>query len=71
MELKPPTVVKAPEGCETYLTPGKEYKVISSHDEGFYYGFVIIDDAGEKIYAAEEASAHLNGGDWIIVSREP
>jgi hypothetical protein len=62
--------VKAPEGCETYLTAGKKYKVLWTNDENsaFYgYGFNIIEDNGNEILCLERNCSHLNGGNWIKV----
>jgi len=62
--------VKAPEGCETYLTAGKKYEVL--YTDGRYlskYGFEfhIKNDYGSKILCRESNCFHLNGGDWIKV----
>jgi hypothetical protein len=64
--------VRAPEGCEEYLTAGKNYTVTSVgvYIEGDGYEFYTIDDIGDEIGCHEKESIHLNGGDWIIVERE-
>jgi len=70
---KPPKVVVAPEGCNEYLTAGKEYpvaEICDGYSETFGYGFAIINDYGEYTGANEISSAHLKGGNWIIKERE-
>jgi hypothetical protein len=55
-------IVIAPDGCASWLTPGKEYKVVQ------VYGnkqFSIRDDDDNLIYTNEIASAHLNRRNWI------
>jgi hypothetical protein len=55
-------IVIAPDGCASWLTPGKEYTVVQ------VYGnkqFSIRDDDDNLIYTNEIASAHLNRKDWI------
>lgn len=73
MKPTPPKIVKAPEGCESYLTPGKEYKVLLHNNfmkKYSGYGFHIIDDEGDEIFSYEKISHHPNYQDWIIVERE-
>lgn len=72
-KLMPPKIVKAPEGCESYLTPGKEYEVLLHNNfmkKKSGYGFNIISDEGYEIFTSHKGSGHLNGQDWIIVERE-
>ena len=68
----PPKIVIAPEGCCKYLTAGKEYEVnvIEDYDKKIGYGFSLIDDDGDFLFAVERFSSHLNGGNWIIKERE-
>lgn len=58
-------IVIAPEGCENYLTEGKEYPIIKVWD-GRTEGFDIIDDEGDVIGCSKETSSHLNFRDWIL-----
>jgi hypothetical protein len=65
-----PTKVQAPEGCESFLTAGKIYDVVScdpSSPEEDGYGFTIISDLGNEIYCLGRYCAHLKGKNWIIV----
>jgi hypothetical protein len=69
-KMKVGDYVKAPEGCETYLTAGKKYKVLWTNDENSAYygfGFNIIADNGNEILCLERNCSHLNGGNWIKV----
>jgi hypothetical protein len=68
-----PTKVQAPDGCESYLTPGKIYNVAG------YWGrwtkknghtFHIILDDGDKSCFVEKKCLHLNGKNWIVIERE-
>jgi hypothetical protein len=61
-ETKAPAYVIAPEGCQAWLTQGKEYPV--SEWDGF--GFDIIDDTGDTMHCLVRNDRQLNGGDWII-----
>ena len=61
-KLKVGDVVIAPEGCEDYLTAGKEYPVIEVIEESFR----ALDDDGDEMYSNLKGSAHLKGKDWII-----
>ena len=56
--------VVAPGKCESYLTPGRKYKIIG--DTIFYFN--IKDDDGNTLFCVYKNSAHLFGGDWIIVN---
>lgn len=73
-KLMPPKIVKAPEGCESYLTPGKEYEIVkllpNSYCEELGYGFLVRSDDGGLANCIEKLCAHLMGQDWIIVERE-
>jgi len=69
-KMKVGDYVKAPEGCETYLTAGKKYRVlwVDGYDSVFVgCGFSIITDNGTPIFTNERNSTHLNGGNWIKV----
>lgn len=57
-----PTIAIPPEGCESYLTAGKEYEIID-FAEGVFF---VIDDSDFKIMSCSKCSAHLNGKDWIL-----
>lgn len=64
-----PTIVKAPKGCEQWLTEGKNYKVISCGNTYLNHNgweFEILDDDGDKIYCNTKTCGHANG-DWEIV----
>jgi hypothetical protein len=70
---KPPKVVVATEGCNPYLTAGKEYPVNSIWDEWDFlhgFGFNIIADNGYKLYCVENDCSHLRRDNWIIKERE-
>jgi hypothetical protein len=63
-----PKIVKAPEGCEDYLTPGKEYKVRSAKRRSdTFFVFEITDDEGGNLFCLLRSCGHLVGKDWIIV----
>lgn len=62
--FKKGSIVIAPEDCNSYLTPGKEYKVII----GNFKSFNIIDDDGDELYCLLEGCAHIEYNDWIIKS---
>ena len=68
MQLKNGMKVIAPEGCETWLTAGKEYEVFNVDIEGepYYFGFNIIDDEGDKIFCVLNNCDSLNGGNFTI-----
>lgn len=67
-----PKKVKAPEGCESYLTAGKEYDVNSvagmTKHNGYELYVAISED--EEIYAVQFNTSHLNGKDWIVTEWE-
>jgi hypothetical protein len=68
--MKKPTKVQAPEGCESYLTAGKIYDVVSCDRYPYPqwgYGFYIINDMGTESACLQFECPHLNGGNWIIV----
>lgn len=68
-----PKKVKAPEGCMSYLTGGKEYNVTGIWGEDSDidgYGFYIVDDHGNIITTKEKISSHLGMQDWIITETE-
>ncbi len=56
-------IVIAPEGCEEYLTPGKEYEVILLWG---HTAFKIKDDEGDIIHCRIKDCAHLNFKHWIL-----
>ena len=56
------TYAVAPEGCWSYLTPGKMYAVASDGGDDF----VINDDFGGLRYCLWKDCAHA-GGDWTRV----
>ena len=58
-----PTIAIPPEGCETYLTAGKEYKILRRYDDGVFE--IRADDGGKRLCSAIN-SAHLNFKDWIL-----
>lgn len=64
-ELKIGDVVIAPEGCEDYLTAGREYVVIdvSKKEKDV---FCVLADNGTKMYCLLQKCGHLNGKNWII-----
>ena len=71
--MKKPKKVQAPEGCQSYLTAGKVYDVVScdqSASEEYGYGFSILTDMGTKAHCIERKCAHLNGCDWIVVESQ-
>jgi hypothetical protein len=68
MEIKKGMFVIAPEGCETYLTAGKNYEVLGFDSFGC---FGIMADNNFTIYSRLKNSAHLNGKDWIIDQSQP
>jgi hypothetical protein len=72
MELKNGMKVIAPEGCETWLTAGKEYQVFDVEESDTirkcYFG--IIADNTIKCNCFLINCAHLNGKDWIIKQEE-
>jgi hypothetical protein len=61
-------IVIAPEGCQVYLTAGKEYEVI----EDTIFGrpderkFNIIDDNGNETFCLQKGDYHTNYSKWII-----
>ena len=62
-------IVIAPEGCETYLTAGKEYPIVDFWEkEHSFYGFRfnITDDEGDIMKCLEKVCSHLNNKDWIL-----
>lgn len=64
-KIKVGDIVIAPEGCETWLTPSKEYTVVELWGwTGF--GFKIEDDNGKIIMCRSHTCAHLFNQPWII-----
>jgi len=62
--------VKAPEGCNEYLTAGKKYPVVDVINPSLdKYGcvFEIVSDYGEITMCFERGCSNLNGGNWIKV----
>lgn len=65
--MKAPKYVIAPEGCKSYLTPGKRYKVRQWKPGNRHAGyFHVTDDDGTNLGATFAKCYHLNGGDWIV-----
>jgi hypothetical protein len=60
--MKAGDIVIAPEGCESYLTPGKEYVVIRNYEDIM---FSIESDIGVRAYCMRRGCPHLNDGDWL------
>lgn len=58
-----PTIAIPPEGCESYLTAGKEYEIVEWRSST---AFMIISDYGVSMYCSMKESEHLNGKDWIL-----
>ena len=61
-------IVIAPEGCQNYLTAGKEYPVVDFWEEeqpNLGYHFIIKSDFG-NIKCLEKKCSHLNDKDWIL-----
>jgi hypothetical protein len=70
---KRPKRVQAPEGCKSWLTPGKIYDVIGfwvDWDDEYGHYFNIIDEKGREIDCSEKKCPNLYGKDWIIVETE-
>jgi len=65
--MKAPKYVIAPEGCSSYLTPGKQYEVLDFRPDEAYGGYfnAATDDLGIHSFRLGQCY-HLNGGDWII-----
>lgn len=61
-----PKKVKAPEGCNKFLTPGKEYETINPK----IYLFRITDDDGDVLTCRLKNCTFLNGQDWIVTEWE-
>lgn len=65
--MSKPEYVIAPEGCQSYLTPGKRYEVSNFCANDAYRGTInIAADNGSDIFCLLEKCPHLNNGDWII-----
>ena len=71
--MKAPKIVQAPEGCEDYLTAGKNYNVTglwrSNYSESLGFRFNIMCDDSMEIGCLENNCSHANGN-WIIIERE-
>jgi hypothetical protein len=67
-----PKYVIAPEGCKSWLTPGKKYEVLDWETPNKRFGgfFRTTADNGENIYTSLRENGHLNGGDWITPDDE-
>jgi hypothetical protein len=68
-----PIKVQAPDGCQSYLTAGKVYQVISCEpppSDKLGYGFTILNDMGTESHCIERHCDHLNGNNWIIIETE-
>jgi len=57
-----PTIAIPPQGCESYLTAGKEYPMLN-YSDGYFF---IINDIKTKSYCRKNNCPHLNGLDWIL-----
>jgi len=60
-------IVIAPEGCEDYLTAGKEYlveSIVGKNDKDLL--FMTFADNGQEVWSTIRESSHLNMGDWIL-----
>ena len=69
MELKNGMKVIAPEGCETYLTAGKEYQIIYEPRKNTY--FEIKDDTGFILYCMMPFDGHSRCNNWTIKQEQP
>lgn len=70
---KKPLIVKAPEGCEDYLTPGKEYECFGQEyaNSKWYFWIKSDNSSGElDVLSSIYESLHLNFQDWIVVKSE-
>jgi len=64
--MKAPKYVVAPEGCGSYLTPGKRYEVQDFFTKDTCGGsFWITGDNGNYFLCLLVDCPHLNGGNWI------
>ena len=65
-QIKPEIIVIAPKKCGHGLTPGKEYKTISTDGEDGINGlsFYSNNDVGHKLFCLERGCAHLNNQNW-------
>lgn len=71
--MKIPKYVIAPDGCASYLTPGKKYCVSDwREDKGTYHmaRFRIWSDDGQGECCVLVDCHNLNGGNWIIPENE-
>jgi hypothetical protein len=59
--LKIGDIAIATEGCASYLTPNKEYKIKKVNKFGSFH---ILDDEKELITCLQKYCAHLNLQDW-------
>lgn len=60
------TKESAPNNCETYLTYGKEYEVLSVEGTSFIFNT----DRHVVTHSGIISSAHLNGGNWLKVKNK-
>lgn len=62
------TYVIAPDGCESYLTPGKKYAIKDLEFNKFLerFSFSITTDKQGEIFCLSVGCLHLNGKNWII-----
>jgi len=51
------------------ITKGKHYVTDKYWEHGQFNSFRITDDTGIELYCLLKKCAHLDGKDWIIVSR--
>lgn len=67
--MKKGDIVIAPEGCNCYLTAGKEYvvdRIDGEFDENFGFFFWFTTDRGSLQFDSTLKGNHVNGKDWII-----
>ena len=60
--MKNPKFAIAPEGCASYLTPGKKYEISNFNGDSFE----TTSNSGGHLYTLIIGSAHLNGKNWIL-----
>ena len=58
------TIAIPPKECHSWLTPEKEYPILSWSDDGFK--FYIIDDEGDELICVPYNDGHIKRNDWIL-----